>query len=341
MRLDNPLSATLVGLLDQWGTPATPELEMLGPQTRLDGRHYLVTGANSGLGLAITEDLARRGAAVVMACRRQIPEAGKGVARRTGSTRIRMEPVDLADLRQVRALVARLVDRGVRLDGVVCNAGLMPSHDRPSAQGFELMFAVNFLANFELVRGLVGAGLLEGDRDGGGDAGDDDGRRRPRPRVVLVASEAHRTGAPLDWRTFGQYVHYGPLDGMKWYGHSKLATVTFAQELARRHPELGVHAICPGAVASNMAREAPWWVKPILDQVMARAFASPAVAAEPVVYLLAAPGIEGLTGWYLHMKRRRDPAAQAMSPEVGRELWSRAEALIEGAVGSGRGQAGL
>lgn len=323
MRLDNPLTATLVGIFDQLGATSTPELDMMDPGVRLEGRRYLITGANSGLGLAITEELARRGAAVVMACRSQIPEAGKGVARRTGSTRVRMERVDLADLREVRELVDRLAQQRLCFDGFIGNAGLMPSHDRPSAQGFELMFAVNYLANFELVRCLWAAGLLATPADSG-----------RRPRVVLVASEAHRTGAPLSWRSFGDYVHYGALDGMRWYGHSKLATVVFSQALARRRPELAVHALCPGAVASNMAREAPWWIKPVLDGVMAASFSSPAVAARPVVHLAAAPELEGETGWYMHMRRRRDPAAQAQSVAVQDELWRRSARLIDEAIGA-------
>jgi len=323
----NPITATLAGVVDQMRQRNRAELEMLGPGVRLEGRRYLVTGANSGLGAAVTRDLAGRGAAVVMACRSGIPEAGEAIARDASSSAVTMRRVDLSDFAEIHRLCDGLLEDDVTLDGVICNAGLMPSEDRPTRQGFELMFGVNFMANVVLLGRLMHDGRLRAstpDR---------------KPRVVVVASEAHRSAEPIDWDTFGQYREYGTVDGMKWYGHSKLASVTYTAELARRHPELMVSAICPGAVASNMAREAPAAIKPALDWVMSRAFASPAHAAEPVVYLAGADEIEGETGTYLHMRRRRDPVEHALDPQNGAELWARSHALACAAMGGVEGPA--
>ncbi len=313
--LGNPLSATFAGVVDQWRQRGRAELDMLDPAVRLEDRTILVTGANSGLGEAVARDLARRGAAVVMACRSQIPAAGEAIAADTGSQRVSMRRVELADFASIHALCDGLRDDGVTLDAVVCNAGLMPGEDRPTRQGFEVMFGVNFLANVVLVRRLITDGILRA----GGDR---------RPRVVLVASEAHRSAPPIDWNTFGQYRRYGAVDGMRWYGHSKLAAITFMAELSRRHPELGVFAICPGAVASNMARDAPAAIKPAIDWVMQRSFASPEHAAEPVVYLAASPEMEDESGVYLHMRRRRAPVEHALDPQNGARLWRASESLI-------------
>jgi NAD(P)-dependent dehydrogenase (short-subunit alcohol dehydrogenase family) len=115
---------------------------------------------------------------------------------------------------------------------------------------------------------------------------------------------------------------------MRQYEYSKLCLQTWVEELARRHGGIGVHAICPGPVATDLARESPAWVKPVLYPFMRLFFLAPARAAEPVLYLAAAPELEGETGRYLHMTLEKAPAAAARDPELGRRLWAETSALI-------------
>ena len=72
-RFDNPIVAAMAGFLDLFRKQELSD--RLKDTDRIDGKTCLVTGANSGLGFAIAVDLARRGGHVIMACRRQIPEA--------------------------------------------------------------------------------------------------------------------------------------------------------------------------------------------------------------------------------------------------------------------------
>lgn len=75
--------------------------ERLTSRDRIDGKTCIITGANSGLGFALSVDLARRGGNVVMACRSQIPEAGEKVKVLSGSENVRMLRLDLADIASV------------------------------------------------------------------------------------------------------------------------------------------------------------------------------------------------------------------------------------------------
>ncbi len=297
-------------------------IEPVPRSQRIDGKVCLVTGANSGLGKAVAIDLAERGGVVLMACRGGHPEAGEEVKRRSSSEAVRMLKVDLADLSSIHRLCDELRSTTPRIDIAVLNAGLMPRRASRSKQGFELMFAVHFLANRVLVDRLLEDGLLN-PSDGAGET----------PRIILVSSETHRNAEPIDFGRLGAFANYPFKDGLKHYGQSKLAQCTFAQTLSRRlNPEpevrIAVHALCPGPINSNIAHEAPMLLKPLLSPVMKVSFLDPAKAALPVTYLCCAKVAGERTGLYLHMMREKAPAPEASDPQNGAKLWSESEALM-------------
>ena len=324
----NPVTAVLSGLLDQ--RSKDPKVAPVPHGVRLDGRTCLVTGANSGLGKAIAIRLAARGAHVIMACRSGIPEAGQDVRAASGSDKVEMIQVDLSDFDSMTAFCDQLRDRNVTLDVAVFNAGVVPVTSRQSKHGLELMFAVNFLAKFVLLNRLLHDGVIPNTVFG------HNSRAEDPPRVIFVSSETHRSSIPIDFDTFGEPVEYGVSDGVKYYGLSKLHLTTYFQELSRRlnpgangdNPDVCVHALCPGAVNSNMAREAPTWLKPILKPVMALFFQSPEKASVPVDYLVASSEMGGKTGEYMHMLRIKDPSEASMDPENGALLWGKTEELL-------------
>jgi NAD(P)-dependent dehydrogenase (short-subunit alcohol dehydrogenase family) len=320
-RQRGPAAAALAGIADLFGRG--PHLPGLADGERIDGRVCLVTGSNTGLGKAVAVQLAERGGRVIMACRSGIPEAAEAVKRASGSEAVEMMRVDLADLASVQELCDELREREIRLDVAVLNAGVVPRRARRTAQGFELMFGVNFLANRLLLLRWLEDGVIAADAAPPG----------PRPRIVLVSSEAHRSAPAIDFARFGEFADYGLRDGMAEYGRSKLHLSTLACELSRRLADsgdarVGVYALCPGPINSDIAREAPALVKPLLSAVMGLAFRSPARAAEPVVYLACSQQLEGRTGVYLHMMREKAPAPEADDPENGALLWRKSEELL-------------
>lgn len=321
----NPITAVLSGVLDQ--RSKEPKVTPVGPEVRLEGRTCLVTGANSGLGKGVAIRLASRGAHVIMACRSGIPEAGEDVRRASGNESVEMIRVDLSDFDSIEAFCDELRDRKVTLDVAVFNAGVVPVTARTNKHGLELMFAVNFLAKFVVLDRLLRDGVIPNGAFGGNSRAEDP------PRVIFVSSETHRSSIPIDFDAFGEPVDYGVADGVKYYGLSKLHLTTYFQELSRRlNPDGGadvcVHALCPGAVNSNMAREAPAWLKPVLKPVMALFFQSPEKASIPVDYLVASEEMGEKTGAYMHMMRIKEPAEAAMDPDKGALLWSKTEELL-------------
>ena len=92
-RFNNPIVATLTGIKDIFRKQQF--MHRLTENDRADGKICLITGANSGLGFALAVDMAKRGAHVIMACRRQIPEAGEKVKALSGSEKLTMMHLDL------------------------------------------------------------------------------------------------------------------------------------------------------------------------------------------------------------------------------------------------------
>ncbi|MEZ4376331.1 MAG: SDR family NAD(P)-dependent oxidoreductase [Polyangiaceae bacterium] len=274
----------------------------------------LVTGATSGLGQAVAHQLADMGGALHLPTRgARKPDGIEARGSTAAAHRLEVFPVDFGDLTTLTPVVEQLESEA--LDLVVLNAGVMTRVARPTTQGLESMFGVNYLATFAFLRHLLGARRLS---VGG------------RTRIVIVSSEAHRSAAPLQLEHLGGWVDFSAFTGMRQYAHSKLLLCTFAAELARRlSPEAAtVWALCPGPVNSRIAREAPAFVRPALDLVMRLGFRSPADAARPVVALGTSPEFGGETGRYFHVEECKHMSEQAEDPVLGRELWEATERLL-------------
>ncbi len=243
------------------------------------GRTAVVTGANSGLGLAAARALAGAGAEVVLACR----NAEKGEAAVASiradvpAASLALEELDLSSLAAVGAFAKRFCASRESLDLLISNAGVMAPPRRRTADGFELQFGTNHLGHFALTGLLLGAM-----------------RGREDARVVTVSSTAHKIGR----------IDFGNLQGerryFRWsaYGQSKLANVLFARELDKRLRAAGSNvtslAAHPGYSATNLQSAAP----PLLDRaVMAvtnRLLAQSAeMGALPELYAATRPNLDG------------------------------------------------
>ena len=302
--------------------PRVAEVSPAPADARIDGKNCLVTGANSGLGKAAAVELARRGGNMILACRPGHAETQGEIKRLSGSGAVELMEVDLADLASVHRLCDRLAERQLRIDIAVLNAGLMPRTAKKTPQGYETMFAVHFLANRVMIDRWLRDGVLRPSSLGG-----------EAPRIVFVSSEAHRSAHTIDFDHFGAFVDYDMKDSMKHYGLSKLVQCTFATELSRRlnpgdEVEVAVHAMCPGGVASNIARETPALLKPLANAVIGHFFQSPEESIGPVIYLCCAEEPGQTTGMYLHLMQRKAVSPTASAPESGIRLWEVSEALV-------------
>ena len=302
--------------------PAVPDVSPVPDSVRIDGKTCLVTGANSGLGKAAAIELARRGGNVILACRPGHDETPGEIRRLSGSEAVELVEVDLADLRSVHRFCDELLQRGARIDIALLNAGLMSRRSRKTPQGYELMFAVHFLSG----RVMIGRWLQDGVIRPASRAGE-------TPRIVFISSESHRSARGIDFDHFGAFTEYGVSEAMRQYGLSKLVQCTFATELSRRlNPgdgvEVAVHAMCPGGVATNIARDAPALLRPVVNAVLGWFFQSPEEAIEPILYLCCAEEAGSSTGMYLHLMQRKQVSPAAADAGNGARLWEASEALV-------------
>ena len=302
--------------------PRVSEVDPVPDDVRIEDRTCLVTGANSGLGKAAAVELARRGGSVILACRPGHDGTSDEIRRLSGSASVEMMEVDLADLESVHRLCDRMEARRIRLDIALMNAGLMPPRARKSAQGYEMMFAVHFLASRVMIERWLQDGVIR-----------PSARPGETPRIVFVSSEAHRSSHTIDFDRLGAFTDYRMKESLKHYGISKRIQCTYASELSRRlnpggRVEVAVHALCPGGIASNISRDAPALLKPLLDPLMRRFLQSPEEAVAPAIYLCCAEAAGSATGMYLHLMQRKSVLPAAADPENGARLWEASERLV-------------
>ena len=303
-------------------TRKIPDVSPLPDDVRIDGKTCLVTGANSGLGRAAAIELARRGGNMILACRPGHTETCDEIRRLSGSGAVELIEVDLSDLRSVHRCCDDLHRRGIRIDIALMNAGVMSRRSRKTPQGYEVMFAVNFLASRVMIDRWLADGVIRPSR-----------RADETPRIIFVASDSHRSAQAIDFDCFGAYTEHGITQSMRRYAGSKLVLCTFATELSRRlNPgesvDVAVHALCPGGVATNIVKDAPRVLKPIANAALRRFFQSPTEAIGPVVYLCCAEEAGNSTGMYLHMMHRKQVSPNASDPDNGARFWKASEALV-------------
>jgi len=310
---DSPLGATLKGITDLF--KKKERIPPLEEEDHLQGKTVLITGSSSGLGLATAIKLAKRKARIIMAVRSGIPDKGELVMKESGSDLVDMEFVNLSDFESINSFLESLSREEIKIDVLICNAAIVPLQSRKTAQGLEEMFMVNYMSTFYLVNRILKMNLLtpfEGSF----------------PRIVIVSSESHRNSPDFDWDSFGKYQEFTMKDTVKNYGYYKLLLTTFANELSRRLKGRAlVRALCPGPVNSNIAREAPGWMQPLLKVTFSAFFRSPEKACEPVEYF-AAHRDEQKPIDYLFLMSKVPMDDKATDAENGRRLWKESMALL-------------
>jgi NAD(P)-dependent dehydrogenase (short-subunit alcohol dehydrogenase family) len=275
------------------------------------GRTFVVTGANSGLGLETARRLAEHGAHVIMTARD--PEKGRAAAAGLpGSVEVRT--LDLADLESVSRFAA-----GVEhADVLVNNAGVMMTPKRTTAQGFELQFGTNHLGHFALTA-LLYPVLRAGSA----------------PRIVTVSSTLHRQGR-IDFDDLQAARSYSPT---RAYSQSKFANVLFGLELDRRLRAVGSPAISvlahPGYTATNLQTSGPTGLLNLSGRIGNLLLAQHvAKGALDQLYAATAPAVQGgefygPDGWGENRGHPKlvNPAPSATDPDTARRLWEVSEKL--------------
>jgi NAD(P)-dependent dehydrogenase (short-subunit alcohol dehydrogenase family) len=300
----------------------------------LTGKHAVVTGGHSGLGLVATRALAEVGASVMVGSR----NPDRATAAVAGIERVEVSQLDLLDPTSIDAFATRYVDSGRPLHILINNAGFpAPAEIVRDARGYEAQFAANHLGHFQLTLGLYPA--LRAAHGG---------------RVVNTTSGAQRMSDIL-WDdphfTTGGY-HPGLA-----YAQSKTANVLFAVELDRRWAADGIrgYAAHPGVVASTAFNRAVGEDtqramglidesgQPIIDPEHGKK--TPQQGASTIVFAATSPLLAEIGGVYLNnndvsplndeqppvtaQEISGDVVSHSVDPQSAVRLWELSEQLLK------------
>ena len=277
----------------------------------LDGQVFLVTGANTGIGLETARVMAERGARILLGCR-SADKADAAIAsiRETASdAQLEHLALDLGDFESIRS-AAESVNREARLDGLINNAGIMMPPLERTAQGFESQFGVNHLGPFALTALLLPVLMAT-----------------QNARVVNTSSVAHR-GGDIDFADINAEKGY---NRAKRYGQSKLANLLFSMELQRRLNAADTSVISvachPGIADTELSRHMPK-ILMLTAPLVSKFFNTSPQGAWPT--LMAATSAEVAGGDYIGPVKRGETAGpagmarasrRAQDPELAAKLW--------------------
>lgn len=252
----------------------------------LTGKHAIVTGGYSGIGLETVRALAGAGATVTVPARRlDAAEAALGSVAGT----IEIAEMDLADLKSVQRFTADYDSTGRGLDILVNNAGIMACPETRVGPGWERQFAVNHLGHMLFSLNLATAM-----------------QRAPSARLVQLSSTAH-VRSDVHWDD--PHFHNHPYDKWDAYGQAKSANALFALGVDRRGRDVGVRAfsVHPGGIFTPLQRHltdeemvALGWKNAdgTVPPQVAAMFKSPEQGAATSVWAATSPALDGKGGVY-------------------------------------------
>ena len=289
-----------------------------------EGRVFLVTGANSGLGYETSKALLKKGASVIMCCRdlQKGEKAKQELSKFNNSGKIELFELDLSDLKNVQKFTESIKSKFKSIDVLINNAGLMAPPKTLSKQGFEIQFAVNHLSHMLLTLELLP--MLN---------------EKNNSRVVTVTSGVQYLGK-IAWDDLQGHHKYD-----RWfsYAQSKLANVMFGLELNLRlkesnsktssllaHPGFARTNLQPKSVEANRS-----WQEKFAYKLMNPMFQSAKMGALPQIAAAILPNAKGGEQYGPKYNFKGYPsicrnAPKALDQNSRKKLWKISEKFIKG-----------
>jgi NAD(P)-dependent dehydrogenase (short-subunit alcohol dehydrogenase family) len=283
---------------------------MVDKTSSMVGKTVLITGGTSGIGRATAIGLAALGARVAITGR-DLPRAEAAavdIRDATGNPAVDAFAADLSSQAEVRRLAAAVLDACPRLDVLVNNVGGSWATRHVTADGLERTFAVNHLAAFLLTDLLL------------------DRLRASTPARVITVSSAAQSSGTIDFDDLQGERAYSERTA---YPQSKLASLLFTYELARRLEGTGVTAnvLHPGVVNTAFGAEDPGVIFKLLVPFMRPFMKTPARGAATSIFLASSPEVEGVSGQYFANSSPRTSSKASYDRAAATRLWDVSAAL--------------
>ncbi|MGH8504443.1 MAG: SDR family oxidoreductase [Stenotrophobium sp.] len=268
-------------------------------------RNILITGGNSGIGYEMALALAGGGDRVVIAARDSAKSqaAIDGIKAKHPAAQVSAMALDLADFGNIDAFAGNLLAKMPVIDVLILNAGLYTMKLHTLANGDEAMMGIMHFGHFRLTQHLLDAV-----------------KAAPQGRIVVTSSMIHNLGR-IDEASFTDPSRHR--SGLHAYGQAKLANLLFTRELARRlkGSKVTVNAFHPGAVATDIYRQAPGLLQPLIKAFML----TPAQGADTAVWLATAPELKNVSGEYFIKRKQKAGSARSRDAAQAAHLWQLSE----------------
>ena len=205
-----------------------------------DLKTVIITGANSGLGFETAKKIAKnQNYQVILACRNKehAEDAKSKIINETGNKNINIMIIDTSSLKSVRNFVEEFKKLDIKLDCLICNSGISSMHNGITDEGFELVFATNYLGHFLLTNLLLP--YMSDDA-----------------RIINITSDMHNPPGGLEW-TEPENIAHMDANNRSRYAYSKLGNIYFTYELDKRlrsiNSKITVNAFNPGMMNTNFS----------------------------------------------------------------------------------------
>jgi len=235
---------------------------------KCDGRSYMITGSNSGIGKQTALEIVKRGGTVHMVCRNPQTgeEAKQEMIETSGNNNIHLHILDLSKPTDVLKFAKKFSEENSKLDVLVNNAGCMVNTRETNKEGLDMNFATNTLGTYLLTTGLLP--LLE---------------KSDQPRVVTVSSGGMLV-QKLDVEDL-QFQKMAKYDGTMAYAQNKRQQVEMTESWAGKHPAIHWSVMHPGWADTPAVRTA----MPDFHAKMKEKLRSVEQGADTVVWLAVSP----------------------------------------------------
>lgn len=279
------------------------------------GKICLVTGANAGIGYAISLGLAKMSATVVMVCRNKSrgETSLAKIKKKSNNKLISLLIADLSSQTAIRQLVIDFEKKFKKLDILINNVGVVTQQRMVTGDGLEMQFALNHLAPF-LLTDLLLASLKKSDS----------------ARIINISSNAHRS-ASINFDDLQSEQSY---EAKKVYQQTKLCNILFTYELARHLNDTNITANClhPGVIRTKLLSEflsvnelfgGKWG----LNFIRWLRYSTPAKGAETPLYLASSSELERVSGKYFDEKNIVDSSKYTYDLAIAKKLWDVSKSL--------------